>query len=378
MHVGRLKAALFLSTTLAACGGIRAAPEPPMANFDTYLLELQQPYAPAAIIQCINTPVTEQQQCRDAIVQALMVAVDLRYEDFELGFFDANRYAGFGATLATLGLSTAGAVVSGGTSQLLSTAAAGVTGAREAFKREVLSEQTSVALLTAMRAQRDKVGERIRLGLRLDATQYPLGAALADVSAYYRAGTLVGALTGVTEAVGIERRQAEQDLRLTVVGRGFSSTERAVRLRAYLRDPGVSQAERDHRRREFEAAKAAVGLGDIANASLLTNTGAEADERLARIEERMNFSAPERAASIRRPPLSGAGVASIADRAARLRSFLRDPTLSQAEKDRRRREFETAKAAEGLGDVSNAELLSGSGPQADERLGRIAGRMKMK
>jgi hypothetical protein len=192
-----------------------------MANFEASLVGLQTPFAAGNIVDCLSKPLTEQRVCRDTIVQALMIAIDLRYEEFEIGFFDTNRYAGFGATLAALGLSTAGAVVSGGTSQLLSAAAAGVIGAREAFKREVLVEQTSVALLTAMRAQRDKIGLNIRLGLRRDATQYPLGAALADVSGYYRAGTIVGALTGVTEAVALEREQAREDLQQSIVNPQF-------------------------------------------------------------------------------------------------------------------------------------------------------------
>jgi hypothetical protein len=186
-------------------------------------VQLQGAYSAGDVVNCLAQPLASQAAvvCRDKIVQALMIAVDLRYEEFEIGFFDTNRYAGFGATLAALGLSTAGAVVSGGTSQILSAAAAGVIGAREGFKREVLVEQTSVALLTAMRAQRDKVGLNIRLGLRRDASQYPLGAALADVSAYYRAGTIVGALTGVTEAVGLEREHAREELQQSIVNPRF-------------------------------------------------------------------------------------------------------------------------------------------------------------
>jgi len=192
-----------------------------MPNFEASLVGLQTPFAAGNVVDCLAKPLTEQRVCRDTIVQALMIAIDLRYEEFEIGFFDTNRYAGFGATLVTLGLSTAGAVVSGGTSQLLSAAAAGVIGAREAFKREILAEQGSVALLIAMRTQRDKVGLSIRLGLRRDATQYPLGAALADVSAYYRAGTIVGALTGVTEAVGVENKQAQENLQKVTIDPQF-------------------------------------------------------------------------------------------------------------------------------------------------------------
>ncbi|MGE0258611.1 MAG: hypothetical protein AB7H71_09670 [Alphaproteobacteria bacterium] len=210
---GRMVAALLL-LTVAACGGIRGAPEPPIANFETYLIGLQQPYSPEAVTACLQTPLVSPQAtiCRDNIVQPLMVAIDLRYEQFELGFFDANRQLDFGSNLAIIGLGTAGAFVSGGTSQILSGVSAAVAGTREAFTKTILAEQTSLALLTAMRAQRDQARAQISSRLRLSASDYPLAMALADVSGYYRAGTIVGALTGVTEAVSIERVQARQNL----------------------------------------------------------------------------------------------------------------------------------------------------------------------
>src|SRR5438105_1106017 len=128
---GRTGATLLLSA-LAACSGIEAAPKPPLANFEASLAQLQGAYSPGDVVNCLARPLASQDAviCRDKIVQALMIAIDLRYEEFEIGFFDANRYASFGGTLAVLGLTTAGAVVSGGTSQLLSAAAAGGTGAK--------------------------------------------------------------------------------------------------------------------------------------------------------------------------------------------------------------------------------------------------------
>jgi hypothetical protein len=263
-----------------------------MANFENYLLGLQQPYTPEKVAACLGTPLAEAQAriCRDKIVQPLMVAIDLRYEQFELRFFDANRQWDFETSLAMIGLGTAGAFVPGGTSQILSGVSSALVGTREAFTKTILAEQTSVALLNAMRAQRDRVGERIRLGLRLDATQYPLGAALADISAYYRAGTLVGALTGVTEAAGVERRQAEQNLRATVVGRGLSNTALAVRMRNYLRDPTLSEQEKDSRALAFLAAARAVGIPDPQMAALIRDASPEGEERLARIAKQMNLA----------------------------------------------------------------------------------------
>src|SRR5215204_2333487 len=97
---GRTLAALGL-VALAACGGIRGAPEPPIANFETYLIGLQNAYPPDYVIRCLGTPLEAQtvnstvgtvassaggqplapqiishKECRDKIVQTLMVAID--------------------------------------------------------------------------------------------------------------------------------------------------------------------------------------------------------------------------------------------------------------------------------------------------------------
>jgi len=77
--------------------------------------------------------------CRDAIVQSMLVAIDLRYAEFELNFFDANRSVGFVATVATLVLGAAGSVVTNGASQILSAISAGVTGTREVITHPPLT-----------------------------------------------------------------------------------------------------------------------------------------------------------------------------------------------------------------------------------------------
>jgi hypothetical protein len=141
-----------------------------------------------------------------------MYATDIRFSQFEERLFKETREAGFAATLATLGLTTAAAFASGGTSQILSGAAAAVIGAREAFQKEVLAERTLIAIHTAMRAGRAQVRLRLLSGLRQSVEQYPVGVALSDLGDYYDAGTILGALVGITEVVGAEAREAETRL----------------------------------------------------------------------------------------------------------------------------------------------------------------------
>jgi hypothetical protein len=205
-------AALAVGLAVAGC----AAPRSPLPDVDTSLAGLQAAYTPAKVTECLATPLASQRPCRDAVAQSLLVAIDLRYAEFELQFFDANRAAGFGSSVALLGLGAAGSLAGNGTAQVLSAISAFVTGTRESFGREILVEQTMPALLTAMRTQRNMVSLRIRDGLSLDAERYPLGVALSDLYAYFRAGTVPGAVVGVTQAVGAQGQLTQDELRRAV------------------------------------------------------------------------------------------------------------------------------------------------------------------
>lgn len=209
---GRAVGAAAMATLLAGCGGFAASPRSPIADHGAAIVGLEAAYTPTEVLACLETPLDAQRACRDRIAQALAAAIDLRYADYELGMFDAHRYGGFGATLASLGLTTAASVSGGAPARLLAALATGVTGAREAFEREVLAERTVVALQTAMQARRNEIGARVRRGLQLDATVYPFGSALADLFAYFRAGTLVGAVVGLGEAAGDQAQRSRERL----------------------------------------------------------------------------------------------------------------------------------------------------------------------
>ncbi|MCO6414704.1 hypothetical protein JYK14_00725 [Siccirubricoccus sp. KC 17139] len=205
---GLLAAAL----PLAGCGGLNAGPPSPLPNHSQALEQFAAVYSPDKVAACLALPVAAQRDCRDTIGYALLTAIDLRYAEFEASFFDATRYGGFGTTLVSLGLTSAASVSSVGAANILAALGTGVTGVREAFGRDVLVDRTSAALMTAMRSERARYVLRIRAGLRRQPEDYPLGWALSDLYAYYRAGTLPGALSAVTRAVGAEAQQAQDNV----------------------------------------------------------------------------------------------------------------------------------------------------------------------
>jgi hypothetical protein len=151
--------------------------------------------------------------CRNEIMGARMYAIDLRFSQFEEELFRDTRRGGFNTTLATLGLTTAAAASSGGASQVLSGLGALVIGGREAFQKEVLAERTVIAIHGAMRTRRAQVALKLRAGMATPIEGYPVTLGLADLSEYFSAGTVLGALINVTEAVGVAAQTAEDNLR---------------------------------------------------------------------------------------------------------------------------------------------------------------------
>ncbi|MBW6397002.1 hypothetical protein KPL78_04035 [Roseomonas sp. HJA6] len=219
--VGLLRpVALLLTGVLAAgCGGLSSTPAHPM-NFGDVSRGLEAEVSGTTISGCIATPLDAQDLCRDRIVQSMMVLIDMNYTVFERELNDTNRYSGFATSVAVMGLAGAASIssVPVSTARILSALAAGLTGAREAFDRDVLAERTTTSLLVSMRANRNTIARRIRNGLKARARDYPVGTALQDLLAYFRAGTIQGAIVNVAEAVGLsafEARLALDGRRLT-------------------------------------------------------------------------------------------------------------------------------------------------------------------
>jgi hypothetical protein len=173
----------------------------------------------------------------------------LQFSEFEEDIFRQSREVGFGATLATLGLNAYGAFASGGTANVLAAISGGIIGARAAYDREILAERTIIAIHTQMRANRTNVLARLRAGLRESIEDYPIAAALADLEDYYHAGTMPGAIIGITESAGAAAQDADERLRV-VTGMARSAGARA--LQDWAEDQSVSAAERENRRRRIQ------------------------------------------------------------------------------------------------------------------------------
>lgn len=203
----------FVVACLAGCAAFNGYPERPV-ELSQELMQLKESISSSKLSECIDKVNEEALACRNRLITARMYAIDIRFSEFEERLFRQTRESGFAATLSTLGLTSAAAVATGGTSQVFSGLAAFIIGGREAFQKEVLAERTVIAIHTAMRAGRAQVRLRLLNGLRQSIDDYPLSLALTNTNEYFDAGTVLGALVGISEIVGTQAKQAEEKIQM--------------------------------------------------------------------------------------------------------------------------------------------------------------------
>jgi hypothetical protein len=172
-------------------------------------------------------------ELRDQIILSRMYAIDVLYSDYEAELTRERQNVGFYSTVANLALtSTAAATGTKETKAILAAVAAGLTGTREAYEKDVLIEKTISILQENMRTQRKLTKAHIIERLNLGVESYPLELALTDVENYYRAGTITGALIGISELSSLELAGATAKEQAATLIK-FSPTDFTPRIRAY-------------------------------------------------------------------------------------------------------------------------------------------------
>lgn len=181
-----------------------------------------RPIAEPDLSSFYTAPPLTQAAIRNQIVTARMYIADIQYHYYEARLTREVQEEGLGATLATLGLTTASTLVgSAGTKTILSGAATAVVGADKAYNEKDLLSNTIQALQTQMRADRKAqaaviyakmfirdAGGNIRAPTPIG--EYTLPMALSDADTYYQAGTVASALIGLSKTVATAEHNADQ------------------------------------------------------------------------------------------------------------------------------------------------------------------------
>lgn len=224
---------------------------------------------------------------RNHLVKLYLVQADRGYNRYETALLNDNRQLNFLATIASLGLATAGSVASAHTATVLSAANAGVIGERIAFTKEFLFDKTIAALQSQMRANRSAVATRIYYGLSRPEDEYTTCDAVRDLLAYDQAGTLAEGLTGIADTTaakaGVEKAAEQAAKALT-----YATNPLAKALQAYF-GPADDKVM---------AARVASGLKSLPTVGLTPPTGMSANEYFGRILAGEEYAAQQRALAL--------------------------------------------------------------------------------
>ncbi len=151
-----------------------------------------------------------QKQIRNEFIETRLAVIDVHFQAFVRKLARDNAHADLLVALAEVGVGGAGAVVSGGTSQILSAISGGLAGGKEAFDKATLYDKTLTALIAQMVATRQQVAARIHSKWQKGVDDYPLWLARQDIVDYEFAGSLPGAIVATAKDAQVKSENAEQ------------------------------------------------------------------------------------------------------------------------------------------------------------------------
>ncbi len=208
--VAMLILAALLALLLTAGCTTAGAPHAPETSFTARsdLDALKAQFASAtSISEYYSRPETRER--RNAFIAGRLVLYDLAYVDWVSRFRFGRAAEATILDAATLGVSQAITLFGGvRTKEALGAIAAAITGTRASYEKNFFDAQTAGALAAQMNAERRAALVPIMAGVRAGVDEYPLAAALADLSTYQYAGTLDGALTGIQREAGLKEAKA--------------------------------------------------------------------------------------------------------------------------------------------------------------------------
>jgi hypothetical protein len=138
---------------------------------------------------------------------------DLEYDVFLKRLTGVKNGVDGVSQIAVGAMGATGALVGGGTGQILNAAVAATTAASVAVDKTYFYNTTMPAIVSAMNAERQTVYVDISKGLSETYDQYPIAVAIRDLERYYLAGTFVNAQSVIQKESGAKSQTATDALK---------------------------------------------------------------------------------------------------------------------------------------------------------------------
>lgn len=156
-----------------------------------------------------------QREFRNRVTDHYLGQIDKQYETYSTRLFSEGIELALGFDAAIIGLSSTAALFENVASDI-ATVISGFAGLRSAINENLYFDRTLPALIATMDTQRIEIETEIIAKKQQSVADYTIEAAIRDLRRYQHAGTLMRAITRVTETASQQLSTAEAD-RLNIV-----------------------------------------------------------------------------------------------------------------------------------------------------------------
>lgn len=221
------------------------APHAPETSFTARsdLVALKTKFASAtSISDYYSKPETKAR--RNEFIAGRLVLYDLAYVDWVSRLRFGRAAESTILDTATLGVNQAITLFGGArTKEVLGAIGGAIAGTRSSYEKNFFDDQAAAAIAAQMNAERKAALIPIMAGTRASLDDYPLTAALADLSNYQYAGSIDGALAGIHRDAGLkDAKSVEQLERHRSVT--FAADDASDRLLSFVY-PGMNSVDPD-------------------------------------------------------------------------------------------------------------------------------------
>jgi hypothetical protein len=203
--------------TNVAESGVDGDSRPEVINDE--VLEMEKKYYVAGVIDTYNSLAAEperQRAYRDEVINGRIYVIDYYYNKFRSSMRGEKPDTNIVTDIAVLGLDAADAINPAKRAKdILLAISGGLTGPQSSIDKEDFYEEALPAFISKMDSLRLErlvlIRQRMKYGTQGE-NPYTLGAAMIDVNNYFQAGTISGAILGITKSSGVAANEAEKEL----------------------------------------------------------------------------------------------------------------------------------------------------------------------
>jgi len=194
-----------------SCATLSGAPTAPFDQSKYTSTDSPLSLTPEDLDLLINAP---DEPTRNRLLRRLFSDIDVRYLDFAGGVVAGKNRFEFGKNILTLSSSIASSLTaSAGVKANYAAFSALLSGGGAQVDSNFLFNQTSLALVSTMDAQRAIVLAEVRTSMAQSIQEYPGQTAFGDAIRYFRSGTLASAARDLQKAAAAEASKNEELVR---------------------------------------------------------------------------------------------------------------------------------------------------------------------